>query len=252
MTNKSTSVYRCVSKNKYSVSLIISLITAIILSITNLSYTHISVIAIFMFGVSLVYVYSNRLVEGNESAETQSRELKEAQEYSSSQEVSGNTPVTADSSAKVDKIIDGIDSVVKGADFPEDISIKSALKPEFIAEIKGIVSSIIDPSVTADANLDKLAPGANGIQNIDTTPKTQNIKVAQTINAIRDTNSPEKCNYSQETECVAADNCIWVIRKADIKGTTMLCERGDISGPYPSRNADGSLTDVDRDYYKLK
>ena len=250
MTNKSTySVHRCVSKNKYSVSLIISLTTAVILSITNLSYTHISVIAIFMFGISLVYLYSYRLIEGAESAEDkQSRELKEAQEYSS-QEVSGNTPATADSSAKIDKIIDGIDSVVKDAGFPAD-SIKSALTPEFITEIKGIVSSIIDP--VTDANLDKLAPGANGIPHIDTTPKTQNIKVAQTINAVRDTNSTEKCNYSQETECVAADSCIWVIRKSDIKGTTTLCERGDISGPYPSRNVDGSLIDVDRDYYKLK
>ena len=254
MTSKSMHpLYRCISTYKYSASLIISVITAIILSVINLPFMHISLITILMFCISLFYLYSNKLIEGNTpSTPVTTATLAEAESEAAATEAtlasSSKTP-TPEASLMVDNVIDGVGGVFKKLDLPVDI--KAGLDPSYITELKGIVSSITDPGAKAAATLDALVPDANKIPNIDTTPKTQNTNVLKTLGAIRDIKSKTTCNYSQETECVAADSCIWVIRKSNNNINTTSCERGDKSGPYPVRNTDGSLTDVDRDFYKI-
>ena len=202
-----------------SKSLGISLITAIVLKLTNISYVNISLFAILIFCVSLLYLSSNKVIEGIDAI--------------------NSMPTT--NNQKANNIMAGIGSVL--AD--NDIDVGTIFSPDYIKELTDIVSSISHSQNPLDTSTSGISePGSY----IDTTSRTKNSKL---LDVYYNFKSNESCSILNESDCVDVDNCIWVNNKSNTGGIS-LCERGDKSGPYPKRNPDGSLFDVDYDYYKIK
>ena len=198
-----------ISKYKYSISLIISLLSAAVLALTNISYINIILFAILIFLISLFYLSRNKVIEGSSDSE------------------------------KANSIIAGITNVLTA----NNIKSENYPNAEYIAQLTDIVNSISaksGPGSTSTSTSNVNAP------YIDTTPKTRNDKVLYAYSRV---NIRESCNEFNHTECDSKDSCVWV---NSITGNISRCERGDKSGPYPARNANGSLVDVDYNYYKIK
>lgn len=204
-----------ISKYNYSASMIISLITAIVLMLTNISYINIILFTILIFCVSLFYLTRNKLIEGGEF----------------------DAIVTTNDTA-TNKILDGIGTVLANNGY--DVS--TIITPAYMAELKSIVSSMTTTDVNNSSTSGIHAP------YIDTTSKAKNDKLFDAYHKI---NLIVSCGNFNHTDCDAADSCIWVNNTSNT-GVNSLCERGDKSGPYPLRNPNGSLVDVDYNYYKIK
>lgn len=218
----------CISKYTYSVSLLISFITAILLKLNNISYINITLFAVLIFCISLMYLSRNKVIEGIDAMDDMMDTKKEYDSYL-------NTTNELASKVKGD-----IFNVLE----TNGIDAKALISQDSITELTKIIQSISDPSETPKKNI-------NG-PIIDTTSKTKNNKLLDAHKYIYNINNVISCDILTENQCVAADDCIWVNRKSNTGGNISLCERGDKSGPYPKRNPDGSLSDVDYDYYKIK
>ena len=211
----------CISKYKYSASLIISLLTVIVLTPTTMSYINITLFSILILCVSLFYLSRNNVIEGADGDDNNAVDT---------------TPL--DRSA-VDAIISGFEQVIQA---------NSETITRVIAETTAAANqaSLDNLTTTAGANGSSTSINGNG-PYIDTTPRTKNDKVFNAYYMINprstETSLHESCSAFNNTQCDARDSCIWV---------NNICERGDKSGPYPIRVPDGSLVDVDYNYYKLK
>ena len=211
----------CISKYKYSASLIISLLTVIVLTPTTMSYINITLFSILILCVSLFYLSRNNVIEGAVG------------------DVDPDDAATALDRAAVNAIISGFDQVIQANSANISLVISKA------TEIANQTS--LDSRTTTDsANGGSTSINNNG-PYIDTTTRTKNDKVFNAYYMINprstETSLNESCNSLNNIQCDAIDSCIWV---------NNICKRGDKSGPYPLRNPDGSLVDVDYNYYKLK
>ncbi len=203
----------CISKYKYSASLIISLLTAIVLTLTTISYINIALFSILILCVSLFYLSRNNVIEGNV-------------------DVGDGQALRGLSSSAVNAILSGFDNVLKA--HITDINLVNGLATSLANQ-----PALDNQSITDGANNSSTSINNNG-PYIDTTIRTKNDKV---FDAYYKINLNGSCSAFNNTQCDAEDSCIWV---------NNICERGDKSGPYPLKNSNGSLVDVDYNYYKIK
>ena len=225
----------CISKYKYSASLIISLLTVIVLTPTTMSYINITLFSILILCVSLFYLSRNNVIEGDQNIDTAGATIGviSADDDINEGDVTGLNP------SVVNDIISGFDQVLQANS--ANISLVNEITQRLANQ-----ASLDSRTTTAGANGSSTSINGNG-PYIDTTPRTKNDKVFNAYYMINprstETSLHESCSAFNNTQCDARDSCIWV---------NNICERGDKSGPYPIRVSDGSLVDVDYNYYKLK
>ena len=136
----------CISKYKYSASLIISLLTTIVLTLTTMSYINITLFSILILCVSLFYLSRNDVIEGGEF-----------------------DSIITTSNLNVNNILNGIGTVLTN----NGIDVSDMLTQEYIAEATSIVSSLTTHGVN---NSSTSSINDNG-PYIDTTHRTKNEKV---------------------------------------------------------------------------
>ena len=210
-----TTFDKCIQKFKNTASLIISLLTAVVLSLTNMSYMNILLLTVIMFCITSFYLYSNKILEGD---------------------------------TNISDVLSRVGDAINSTTGAPPIDFSTVVSPEYINSLTDTLGSEFQRTATATATVVGSSGTTAPVVYIDTTPKKSNSNILDVINKI---NLHVPCINLEETSCNLADGCIWVNRKSNGSNVS-LCVRGDKSGPYPAKNSDGSLYDVDINYYKLK